>query len=82
MESEYSLPCLQDSATGLILKNVSQVRTLTSCPVSLNYRSIYAYSSQLISSLRAFRPEFCMHFSSPQCVLYVPPISLSFILSS
>jgi hypothetical protein len=33
--------------------------------------------SKVVSSIQVFQPKYCMHFSSPPCVLHAPPISSS-----
>jgi hypothetical protein len=35
----------------------------------------------MVSSLQAYQPKFCSHFSSSPCVLHAPPISSSLIWS-
>jgi hypothetical protein len=50
---------------------------LVSTPLCLfpYYSHIYALVSELVSFLEVLRLKFYVHFSFPQCIFHVPPIS-------
>jgi hypothetical protein len=41
--------------------------------------NLSAYAFRVISSIQAFQPKVCTHFSSPPCALLAPPIPSSLI---
>jgi len=61
----------------IILNHLNPVHTLAPYFPKIRFNIILLFTSRSSTFSPPFRSIFCMHFSSPSCVLHCPPISSS-----